>query len=259
MDIGAELRAAREAKGLSLGTLAQRTRVQPRTLTAIETNNLAAIPPRPFGRGFVRAYAEEVNLDPERTVQSYFSQFPPAPEPVRPAQSRATISSAFEPPSQWAGLGTAGAILALLVIVALMAGRRSDVASETSTPSADPRTGRGAIGTSGSGTTAGSPSPTPAPTDATPASAPAVPSAPPLRLTLAVTRPCWIAATADGQRALYRIVQSGERLTIDAQRDIAIRFGDAGAVEWTINGRKGAPLGAAGAVRDLKCGHGECR
>jgi cytoskeleton protein RodZ len=257
MDIGAELRAAREAKGLSLGTLAQRTRVQARTLAAIEANNLGAIPPRPFGRGFVRAYAAEVDLDPERTVQSYFSQFPPAPEPVRPARSHAPRASGFELPSQWAGLGTAAAILTALVVVALIVGRGSEPSADPSAPTASPRSGRDAIGTTG--TTSRSTAPSPAPTDATPAPAASAPAAPPLRLAVAVTRPCWIAATADGQRAIYRIVQSGEKVTLDAQRDITIRFGDAGAVEWTINGRKGASLGADGAVRNLTCRDGACR
>jgi cytoskeleton protein RodZ len=254
MDIGAELRAAREAKGFSLGTLAQRTRVQARTLAAIESNDLAAIPPRPFGRGFVRAYAAEVDLDPERTVQSYFSQFPPSAEPAAPERSRASLASAFDPPSHWAGLGTAGAILAALVVVALIAGRGREPSSDGNAPAAR---SRDAIGTSG--TTTRSAAPTSAPTDAAPAPPSAATAPPPMRLTVAVTRPCWIAATADGQRTIYRIVQSGEKLSIDAQRDIAIRFGDAGAVEWTINGRKGASLGGDGVVRNLTCHAGECR
>ena len=71
IDVGSELRTARETKGLSIATLAQRIRVQPRTLSAIELNDLSSLPPRPFGRGFVRAYAEEVDLDPDRTVERF--------------------------------------------------------------------------------------------------------------------------------------------------------------------------------------------
>ena len=82
MDIGAQLRTAREGKGLSIGTVAERTRVPVRTLAAIERNDQSALPPHPFGRGFVRAYAEEVDLDPDRLVREYFAQFP-APPPVR--------------------------------------------------------------------------------------------------------------------------------------------------------------------------------
>ena len=70
MNIGAQLRASRESKGLSIETVAHATRVQPRILSAIELNDVAAIPPRPFGRGFVRAYAREIGLDAESIVSA---------------------------------------------------------------------------------------------------------------------------------------------------------------------------------------------
>src|SRR5919108_234891 len=77
MNIGAQLRSSREAKGLSIDALAHTTRVQPRILAAIERNDVSAVPPRPFGRGFVRAYAREIGLDPEQTARDYFAQFAP--------------------------------------------------------------------------------------------------------------------------------------------------------------------------------------
>src|SRR5262245_5979991 len=104
MSIGAQLRTAREAKGLSLGAVAQRTRVQPRTLVAIELNDLTLLPPRPFGRGFVRAYAQEVDLDPDRTVRDYFAQFPGNGEASTPASTRASSfasSSSSSSSSSW--------------------------------------------------------------------------------------------------------------------------------------------------------------
>ena len=63
MDIGTQLRNAREARGLTLDALSRSTRVQPRILSAIEQNDSMRLPPRPYGRGFVRAYASEVGLD----------------------------------------------------------------------------------------------------------------------------------------------------------------------------------------------------
>ena len=75
MDIGTQLRNAREARGLTLDALSRSTRVQPRILSAIEQNDSMRLPPRPYGRGFVRAYASEVGLDPEGTVRDFFSQF----------------------------------------------------------------------------------------------------------------------------------------------------------------------------------------
>ena len=67
-----------------------------------------------------------------------------------------------------------------------------------------------------------------------------------------MSRPCWVSATVDGRRAIYRVIQPGERETLAAERGIALRFGDAGAVTWTINGRDPGSPGAAGAVRDVR-------
>jgi cytoskeletal protein RodZ len=258
MDIGAELRAAREAKGLSLSSLSQRTRVQTRTLAAIEQNNLAAIPPRPFGRGFIRAYAQEVDLDPERTVHDYFAQFPPAPEPA-PPPVRHRLSSVLdlESPSPWTGLAAAVTMLVLVVAAALLLGRPADHAAEGAAAAG---TDARAIGTSGSAASA-TPS---APAAAAPVASSAAPkaaSSAPLRLDFSVTRECWVAATVDGKRTIYRIVQAGDKISLNGEREIAARFGDAGAVAWTFNGRPGTTLGAAGAVRDLRCGpaSADCR
>ena len=67
-----------------------------------------------------------------------------------------------------------------------------------------------------------------------------------------MSRPCWVVATVDGQRTIYRVLQGGETATLAGNRTIAIRFGDAGAVKWTINGRDPGTPGGAGAVRDIR-------
>ena len=77
MSIGAQLRASREARGLSIDAVAHTTRVQPRILAAIERDDVRAVPPRPFGRGFVKAYAREIGLDGDQTTRDYFAQFAP--------------------------------------------------------------------------------------------------------------------------------------------------------------------------------------
>ena len=242
-DIGAELRTAREAKGLSLGTLAQRIRVQPRMLAAIELNDLSLLPPRPFGRGFVKAYAEEVDLDPEHTVHNFFSQFPARPVPNPTPARREIAETLLNPPSNWVGLGAATTILVLVVAAAVILGRRNETPPVSN-----------AVGTTGSASAAAQ-TPAGAPESAAPVEpARTVPSVPvaPLRFAFDVSRPCWVTAVSDGQRAVYRIVYPGDPQVLNAQREITIRFGDAGAVTWSINGRAGTPLGGNGTIRDLR-------
>jgi cytoskeleton protein RodZ len=251
-DVGAQLRSTREARGLTLETMAHRTRVQPRILTAIEENDLRSIPPKPFGRGFVRAYAREVGLDPERAVHDYFGQFPSAtPEP-------APKRTDYEPPqgSSWVVPATGIAVLVMLIAWGLRGGDAGTEVAATSD----------AIGTTGSSaavaaareaSSAAAAAPTPAPTPA-PASTPPAPSAAPratpgeVNVVLTVNAPTWITASTDGKRAIYRVLQPGSREQLTAAKEISVLTGNAGGVELTINGRSAGPMGKSGQVRSVR-------
>ena len=58
------LREAREAKGISLGEISGNTRIKLEYLRAMEDGDFSFLP-RPYVRMFVKAYAEEVGLDPD--------------------------------------------------------------------------------------------------------------------------------------------------------------------------------------------------
>ena len=60
---GAQLRAAREAAGMSLDQVAQQLKLAPRQVKALEDQDFAHLPGRTFTRGFVRNYARLLNLD----------------------------------------------------------------------------------------------------------------------------------------------------------------------------------------------------
>jgi cytoskeleton protein RodZ len=75
MDVGETLRMAREQQGLSLDVISQRTKIGTEKLRAIEENDIQRLPSGIFLRGFVRAYAREVGLDAEDTVNRYIAQF----------------------------------------------------------------------------------------------------------------------------------------------------------------------------------------
>jgi hypothetical protein len=57
---------------------------------------------------------------------------------------------------------------------------------------------------------------------------------------------CWISAIADGRLVIYRLMQKGERETIDARDEIVLRVGDAGAFAYSVNGGEGRSLGPSG-------------
>lgn len=61
--VGATLRAAREAQGLTIENLADRIKFSARQLQALEENKLELLPQGAFLRGFVRSYARALQLD----------------------------------------------------------------------------------------------------------------------------------------------------------------------------------------------------
>ena len=65
---GAQLKAAREAAGLSLDQVAQQLKLAPRQVRALEEEDFGVLPGRTFTRGFMRNYARLVNLDPDLLV-----------------------------------------------------------------------------------------------------------------------------------------------------------------------------------------------
>src|SRR5436190_10908375 len=73
---GGRLRDARERRGVSLREIANATKISVGVLEALERNDVSRLPGGIFGRAFVRSYAVEVGLDPERTIQEFITQFP---------------------------------------------------------------------------------------------------------------------------------------------------------------------------------------
>src|SRR5688572_29601395 len=61
--VGAQLRAAREARGLTLEQVAAETRIPQRHLLTIEAGEFSALPARTYAIGFARTYARAVGLD----------------------------------------------------------------------------------------------------------------------------------------------------------------------------------------------------
>lgn len=73
--VGQELAAAREARGLALGDVAQQLKFAPRQLEALEQEQFAALPGATFAKGMVRSYARLLKLDPEPLLQRVAGHF----------------------------------------------------------------------------------------------------------------------------------------------------------------------------------------
>jgi len=98
---------------------------------------------------------------------------------------------------------------------------------------------------------AGSAAPT-APTAPNASIAPAAGDADVLRLDLQPRGSCWISATADGKRSVYRLMQSSDRETVEARDEVVLRVGDPANFGFMVNGVPGKPLGPAGEATTVR-------
>jgi hypothetical protein len=78
MDVGTELRNARQAAGLSLEQVSQNTRTEIAKLEALEANSFEQLPHGVYLESIVRAYAKEVGLDGHRLAAGLRAQLAPS-------------------------------------------------------------------------------------------------------------------------------------------------------------------------------------
>jgi cytoskeletal protein RodZ len=248
MKVGSELAQARERSRLSLMELSRRTKIGVSTLRAIERDDLQSLPGGIYTRGFLRAYAREVGCDPEPIVQRYQQQLDEQEESdeareqekagERPPDSR-LIDTVLNRPSP--------APAALVAAIALGTGlflfssiRDRQAAPALSNPAGSHRE-RAPLPPAVETRTAGTSGVQPKQADAGP-----INQAHALQLDIQPSGACWLEGAADGQRVVGRLLQAGERVQIEAQRNVTLRVGDAGAFAFRINGLAGRQLGTAG-------------
>ena len=246
--LGRRLKAAREARGLSLRQIATTTKITVTALEALESGDYSKLPGGIYSRAFIRAYANEVGLDPEESVKDFVTEQSTeerdaARVRIRPAVT-ADDRAFFERQQRALRALKLGAVLAGLAIITVTAwlameywpqGAASSEAALPAAPVARP------------------PITPPPPADPIPARSEvaSAPSAGRERLTVAfeVTGTCWVQVTADGLVVLSRLLQAGERQTVTADRDMVLDVGNAGAFSWTINGQPAQALGREGRPR----------
>jgi cytoskeleton protein RodZ len=81
LGIGAELKQAREARGLTTDDVAQQLKFAPRQIESLENERFERLPGPTIARGMVRNYARLLKLDPEPLVQRMAPRVEKAPDP----------------------------------------------------------------------------------------------------------------------------------------------------------------------------------
>ena len=224
VDVGAKLRRAREARGISLRQVAAATKISVGVLEALERNDISRLPGGIFSRAFVRSYAVEIGLDAEQTVRDFIEQFPHdsvvAGSPLAPQEDHEAIESNRES-AQTAVKLVAMSLPVVGVILYLTVGSSSSRAP--SAPQALTTSPSAAAPVAGDG----------------------------LTFEIMATAPVTVSIDVDGVRREARLLAAGERLSFEAAREMALTVTDAAAVQLSINNQPAVPLGAAGESRSV--------
>jgi cytoskeletal protein RodZ len=228
MDIGTHLREARQRQGVTLHQIAGSTKLSTATLQHIERNQFDRLPGGIFTKGYLRAYAAEVGVNPQEVVDEYLAQFPA----VRATEELPIVrASAIESPPNGGRLLSAVAAIALVLVIY---GSFQDSGESPATSSRDVAQASAPIESLMTESVASGPSPA---TNRQEWS---------LHLEIQPMGDCWVSAEADGRLVVYRLLQSGERVTVIAREELVLRVGDPEMFAYTLNGVLGRPLGEAG-------------
>jgi cytoskeleton protein RodZ len=235
MDVGGELRQARTARKLSLGDVSSRTKINQDILRAIEENRFDRVPGGLFTRGFLRAYAREVHLDPEAIVAKYRAGFE---APIVELPSPDKVTHRIPDYSLTAG-GTQDRrrFVGLAIVLLIGAAYFGYARTRSSTPAPPIAVTPAAT----DAVAAAAPAPVPTPTTGTVDTL----QAGPLKLVIEAKDDCWVAATVDGKPAIARLMKTGEHEQFDVNDRAALRIGDPSAFSFTLNGIPGRVLGTA--------------
>ncbi len=271
-ELGRFLEQKRKERGLSLEEVEQATKIRKRYITGLEHEDYAMLPDTVYARGFLKTYANYLGLDGEALSRQLKSGR--KPRRARGINYNTRPESDFEKPlitpsglrgTQKRKISTSAIVTLIVAVLALAAviaalyfvGRGVQASKESNPPLGEtpPRQERqnvadrekahevglakeDAIGSKGN-----------AGDDEGPAGAKQ--SAPPDTLRVLVNvreRPSWILIRADGTAVYEQVAQPGFSKTFEAEQQLYIKSGDAGAVTVEINGQNAGTLGGAGEI-----------
>jgi len=264
---GATWKARREALGKSLDEAASALRVSRRFLQGIEEGNYGGFPERVFSTGFIRAYAKFLSVDPgpvlvefEKTVEVHADddalvQLAPGwLERERERGSRKTTYTV-----------AAGGVLLLGVALAWFSMRTPEqppaprpVAEPpaAAAPANPPSPGDNAARARG-GEESAAPAAAAVDNAATTMVSTAGGSGPltgPFQLFLEASEHTWVMYSFDDGDPIDITLYAGDKISIQAQRQITLKIGNAAGVVGTLNGQRLPPFGERGQVRKLTFG-----
>ncbi len=285
---GEKLKQEREKRKISLEQISISTKIGTRMLQALEEDRFNQLPGGIFNKGFVRAYSHCLGLDEDQTVAEYLAASGDAPPPRTEVASRENgvreneehirrLESIAESPPRRLPWGLLAAILLLITLAlalwtrhqreralqtvvpvpatatlppAQMSGEMSAKNSDAANLNAPPEV-RGALS---------SPAESVASSAATPASSArdssAAATSGEFTIVIMAHEQSWLSITADGKSAPPELLSAGSERTVHGEKEVVIRAGNSGGVDFRFNGRKLDSDAKYGEIRTVTFGPG---
>jgi cytoskeleton protein RodZ len=283
VSFGERMRRERELRGVKLEEIAESTKIGKRNLEALEAEAFDQLPGGIFNKGFVRAYAKFLGLDEEQAVTDFLAASANYDQPAALSPLASMVKPAVMPSDEavrkkdlrWA----IAALITLVVLgvwfyVSRSGSRKPRANAADSAPSATAAneakpnpsavaptsTGNAASPSDGDKKSTAQPPNTPPSSQGsntatsvpaqTQSSAATVVSVPgPLILSVHATADSWISVTGDGAPMGNFQMHAGETHGFQAEKELVLKAGNAGAIEATLNGK---PLPKLGKDKEVK-------
>lgn len=234
--VGALLRAERERKGLTIKDIEQGTSIRALYLTAIEEDHYEVIPGEVYLKGFLRNYANFLGMNGQQIVDIYRESRsdyePPKDElpvqPKRSTQEKLKSQRNSSPSTKWIAI-----VAVILLGVGVTVYSFMNPSNQSLTPPDETKQS----------------SPQQIAITQQPAPA-ATPLDKPIVIVAKFSEDCWTSVTADGKVIYEGTVKSNEQFTWNAQKNLTIRAGNAGAVDITYNNQPQGKLGNKGQIAE---------
>jgi len=226
---GEQLRAAREAKGLSLEDIASQTRIPRRHLESLEESDWSKLPAPTYTIGFAKSFASAVGLDRAEIGDKLREEM----GGTRPEYS--TASEVFEPADpartmpKWLVLSALAGIVVVVLVMMWLNNRSLDQAAEPEAAVANEQVA----------------APAPQPSASAAAQGPVV---------LAAAEPVWLSVYERGGGKLFEgVLNPGQTFQVPATSAAPLlRTGKPEALRITVGGQAAPAVGpAAATVRDV--------
>ena len=135
---GQILRENRERRNISVNEVAIATKINVKTIVAMEAGDVAHLPPKTFLRGFVKAYATYLELEVDTILNTFFDEMgstkPKPPEAVatQPRGDSGEADRAINPKtSTVVRMGAVGGILLLVVLIGFVKNKMENYEKES--------------------------------------------------------------------------------------------------------------------------------